>query len=64
MQKSFYKNYEKWEKQCMNELNEQGYNVTLEDIEICEDGQIHFLGNFYLSDKLVIEWNKSEFYTE
>ena len=60
----FDENYRKWQESCIEELTEQGYGVTLDDIEICEDGKIHFIGNFYLTDKLVTSWEESPYYTE
>jgi len=61
---------EKWQLSCIKELQNQDYkNIVIDfdnsgnsTIEICDDGRIHFKGNLYLSDPLVIPWNESEYY--
>ena len=60
----FDEQYKKWQEECIRELQEQRHDVTMEDIEICEDGQIHFKGNFYITDSIVTPWKDSEFYVE
>ena len=72
MYKNFRDNYTKWQLSCVEELTDQGYkNIVFDsdnsdnsNIEICEDGCIHFRGNFYISDKLVTAWQDSIYYTE
>lgn len=59
---NWQKSYNNWKKKCIEELQELGYNIKAKDVEICEDGCIHFKGNFYLTDKLVTAWKDSEFY--
>ena len=64
------KNYLKWQLSSIEELKQLGYDGIIFDtdnsdnsnIEICEDGCIHFSGNFYISDKLVTAWEDSEYY--
>lgn len=61
---NFCEQYEKWQEKCLQELQEQGHDVTMDSVEICEDGQIHFRGDFYLTDPLVTPWKDSEFYVD
>lgn len=60
----FWANYAHWQQNCLEELRTLGYQVNSENVEICEDGSVHFKGNFYLTDPLVTPWKNSQYYDE
>ena len=60
----FWQNYTKWTNECIDELNNQGYDVTENEVEVCDDGCVHFRGSFHITDPMVTPWKDSIFYVE
>ena len=57
------KQYNQWLKECNNELTEKNHNPK--ECEICENGQVHFLGTMVLTGYgYVTPWKKSNHYQE
>lgn len=57
----FYKNYNMWIEECERELRDKSINP--EDVEILENGQIHYLSSCVMTRKaFVTPWEESEFY--
>jgi hypothetical protein len=60
-----FDHWDLWIADCCKELREKG--TTKEEVdscEICEDGSVHFTGNFHItSTGYVTPWKKSVHYT-
>lgn len=56
--------YDKRKDKCVEELKEQGYDVELEDVEIYENGGVHFKGKSRRLNNLVTTWVDSEFFVD
>ena len=57
------KQYNQWLKECNNELIEKNHNPK--ECEVCENGQVHFLGTLVLTEpNYVTSWKNSKYYKE
>jgi len=57
------KYYGQWLNECNNELIEKGHNPK--ECEVCENGQIYFLGTMVLTGhSYVTPWKNSKYYKE
>ena len=61
--KEWRDNYKQWKEECKKELIEKGHNP--EEVEVCENGQIHFLGSLVMTESnYVTSWKDSRYYLE
>lgn len=65
--KTFYDRRRKWKQECVDEMNDGSGNifdgVSLEDIEICDNGQVRLKKSFVITgSNYVTPWRESEYY--
>ena len=61
--KTFWRNYSKWEKECKKEMKEKGYNPKYWYFD--ENGRIYLKENsFFYVDNICTSWKNSIYFVE